>query len=115
MAQPSDEEAQRLIEDLENASRKLGLYADQIVVGVPSLPGHVPGDPDEEEKVVVVANFTIGDVAWSDRVQNPQADETDMEFRKMAVDLEKDQFEAKRAEIERRLKEGKPIFDEGDE
>jgi hypothetical protein len=110
MNQPSDEEAQRLMEELENSARKLGLYADNLAIGVPM------GGPnlDDEERMVVVGQFTIGDIAWSDRVQNPQADETDMEFRKMAVDLEKDAFEAKRLEIERKLKEGKPIFGDDD-
>lgn len=112
MDQPSDEEARKLMEELENAARRIGLYAENIAIGVP-IGG--PNIPEGEEQMVLVAQFTLGDIAFSDRVQNPQADETDMEFRKMAVDLEKDQFEAKRQEIERKLKEGKPIFGEDDD
>lgn len=112
--EPNEEDAQRLMEELENAARKLGLYAENLAIGVPS-GGPYASLLGDGEKVVVVAQFTVGDIAWSDRVQNPQQEDADMEFRKMAVDLEKDAFEAKRAELERKLKEGKPIFGDEDD
>lgn len=97
-------------DELENAARKVGLYLrDAGLTMVPNLHGDVAMEP------ALIANFTVGDQAWSDRVQNPEQNSTEAEFRKMAVEMEKDKFEETRAELERRLREGKDLLGSDDD
>lgn len=98
-------------EAVENAARKIGLYVQDM--GLAHAPRH--GGPVDEElgdNPVMVGLFTIGDVAFSDRVLNPETDSIDKEFRQMTVVAEKEQFDDLRDSLEKRLKEGKGIFDE---
>lgn len=97
------------IEEVEDGARKVGLYMRE---------GGMTLGPDFETQSlqpVMVLNFSVGDVAWSDRVQNPAQDTTESEFKKMAVQMEKDKFEEMREEMERRLREGKGVFEEGED
>lgn len=97
-------------DELENAARKVGLYIRD--AGLTMIPTH---DITSPLAPALVANFTVGDQAWGDRVQNPDKNSTEAEFRKMAVEMEKDKFEETKAELERRLREGKDILGgEGD-
>lgn len=98
-------------DELEAAGRKVGLYIRDAGLTMIPMPH---GAPDMEINPAMVVNFTVGDQAWSDRIQNPEQDSTETEFRKMAVEMEKDKFEETRADLERRLREGKNILG-GDE
>lgn len=98
-------------EGLEEAGRKVGLYVRDVSIAM--APSHPGADPAP----VMVANFTIGDVAWSDRIQNYDQYTTEGEFRKLAVQMDKEKFEEMRIEMERKLKEGNPldVFEAEDE
>lgn len=91
---------------LESAARKVGLYIRD--AGLTMVP--TPTDTGMEMRPVMIGNFSVGDQAWSDRVQNPEQDSTETEFRKMAVETEKEKFEETRAELERRMREGKDLL-----
>lgn len=96
---------------LESAARKVGLYIRD--VGLTMGPVHT--DEGIQVQPVMVGNFTVGDQAWSARVQNPEQDTTETEFRKMAVEMEKDKFEETRAELERRMREGRDLLGDAEE
>ena len=74
---------QTLLEDSKNAFEKIGLYAISSNVGAVPLPGAEEEVMDEDAEVedlmnsgkadfYVVMTMEIGDVAWSDRVLDPQ-------------------------------------------
>jgi hypothetical protein len=98
-------------DQVENAARKVGLYLQD--AGMTMAP--VPTDTGFEMQAVMVANFQVGDQAWSDRVQNWESYTTDAEFRKLAVQATGEKFEEMKAEMERKLREGKGIFEDPDE
>lgn len=94
------------MEVVEDVARKMGLYVRD--AGMTVMPDFASGGP----RKAFVANFTVGDVAWSDRVQNPAQDATESEFRQLAAQAEREKFEEMKAEMERKLAEGKGIFDD---
>lgn len=65
------EKARAAAEKLEDAARQIGLYLKITDYGI------VEGE-DGSPQVAIIANFLIGDLAWSDRVQDPAA-EADMD------------------------------------
>jgi hypothetical protein len=91
--------------DIEDIARRNGLYARD--AGLAIAPDFESGST----RPVIVANFSVGDAAWSDRVQNPKQDTTESEFRQLAAQAERERFEEMKAEMERKLREGKGIFD----
>lgn len=96
------------VDDVEEAGRKTGLYVRDIGLSMAPMPDGI--------EPVMVANFTIGEVAWSDRVQNAEQYTTEAEFRKMSVQMDKDKFEETKAELERRLAAGEdPLAQEDDD
>lgn len=72
----------KTMESLEQAARKIGLYVESAGTGV------VPG----QDVNLLVVTFTLGEVAFSDRVQNPDKDAAESEFRTMAVQTEEEIF-----------------------
>lgn len=114
---PSDDEFIRKFDELfrskidgvEEAGRKVGLYVRDIGLSAAPNPATMGIEP------VMVANFTVGDLAWSDRVQNAEQYTTEAEFRKMAVQTEKEKFEETKAELERRLREGEDLLGQEDD
>lgn len=76
----------RVVEELE----KIGLYADGEV--------HVEG---HGEHLALIGNFRIGDIAFSQRVQNPQQDAFDDQFRAIETDNLYDQADDIRNEFKR--------------
>lgn len=56
-------------DQLEVATRKIGLYAQNLQIGAAADP--LTGEPING---VILGSFLIGDLAYSDRVQNPQAE-----------------------------------------
>lgn len=83
---------------LEDEARKVGLYAQNVRMAV----------TEGAEHMVLIADFLIGDVAWSDRVQNPDMDETKDEFSKIESELTKDRFVELQEEMRRRVEQGLP-------
>lgn len=80
-----------LTEDLADELRKLGVYIDAARVV-----------PDPEGRLILVLDGLIGDQAFSDRVQDPQADSIDDQFRRMQVEGDQASFAAAREEFVRR-------------
>lgn len=80
-----------IVAKLEEAGKKCGLYLSVAHLVVPD-----PNDPEipEDAPSVVTAAFDVGNLAFSSRVLDPATEETNKEFRGMAVDYHRD--EAKR-------------------
>lgn len=92
------------IPQIEEAARKVGLYLEQ--AGVVEV---APGDRR------VMARFTIGAVAWSPRVQDPENDDVERRFGEVAAQLTNDEFLDVRLRMERNLAAGRDALDDGDE
>jgi hypothetical protein len=54
---------------------------------------------------VLFVTFTVGDLAFSDRVLNPEQADINDEFIHMKTQLEAESFEEYRARLEQRIKE----------
>ncbi len=107
---PNPEEIQKLesrIEPLEDAARKIGCYLDRAVVT--TIPG--PFGP----RLAVVAEFSLGKVAFTGRVQDPEQEQIDRVFSEMTFGFGSDEFLDANARVERNLAAGRQAFDDGDE
>jgi hypothetical protein len=84
--------AREAAEKLGELAHGLGLHIQQTDFGVTEGP--------DGPQVVVAANFLIGELAWSDRVQNPEAEvDTDV-----LADLETQIMRDKAAELRERMR-----------
>lgn len=90
--------------EFEDKARPLGLYLE----GHPQV-ALVPQPPHGQPEIALVANFQIGRVAFSDRVQNPPKAEVDDTVRKMDITLKDDQFLDERQRIQEGLAAGKTL------
>lgn len=88
-------------DDIEEALRPLGMYLEGLQL---ILSNSGP---------VVVAQVMLGDVAFSDRVQNPAAYSVDSEFREMMAAQGADSFLDVRNQIQRNIAEGRNPLDNG--
>jgi hypothetical protein len=95
MHQPDekDEELYRkLAEKLEAGARKIGLYVRDFGIAT-----HNPADPDSPP--VAIAAFLVGDVALSDRVQDPGKEDINKEVHRMGTQLQQEEFETLRERL----------------
>lgn len=106
-----------LIESLTKRAEKSGLYLSNVTVAAsdPEVAERIAQDPSlmaqmlrDGEQFLLVSSFTVGDIAWSDKVQNPDAAASDKEFRAMVTDAPLENFE----QIKKDLQAGKPLFDD---
>ena len=97
--------------ELEDVARPLGLYAAAHMI-VPATIGHPAGGGGPVPALSV--QFDIGEVAFSDRVQNPDAAAVNQTFREIEADAAVDDYLDTRARIERNLAAGRDAFDDGD-
>lgn len=89
-------EFEAVVEDLANKAKHLGLYVISSTVATDNAD--LVGDDEEEfdkhpdvKKLIesgeasfaLMVQFTVGDMAFDTRVQNPTQHEQDMEFRRM--------------------------------
>lgn len=81
-------------EELEVAAHKIGLHATSITMGQ-ALDPHT-GQPGQ---LVLMGQFQIGELAFSDRVQDPEGAAHNDEFARMQHDMTPD-TEATRASLE---------------
>lgn len=87
--------------------RRLGLYVehtDRTVVDGPMGPVQV-----------MLVEATIGDVAFTDRVIEPERDATDIAFRELEAAMLTDTFLDEREQIKRNIAAGRDPLDNGDE
>lgn len=87
----TEEQLGGLIERFENETRKIGLYLKHAGLHVdPSSPD----EPSERQDPKLVMIFGIGSVAFSSRVQDPEQDEINDEFRRIASSSIDDDIES---------------------
>ena len=87
--QPSPEQishATEMVEALEAVATKLGLY---------QIGAKLAVNPQEDGplRMLIIADFVPGEVAWSDRVQAPDDHATDEAFRDIERGIEEAEFE----------------------
>lgn len=97
--------------DIESACRKIGLY----VMDVGLAPNPHQGHSMDPLPPVMVVNFTIGDIAFSDRVQNPVEGRMDAEFKTIENQMAKQNFEELRDKLAKALEEGRDPLETDDE
>lgn len=99
----SDERIPQALEQLEKIARGLGLYVDQVNLGV-------VGDRE-----LIAVEFLIGDLAFSDVVQNPMQEDVDQAVALMSAQMHADEGLELRARIQRALDEGRNPLELEDE
>lgn len=92
--------AKAAFEQVEDRARQMGLYYDN---------AHAMMLPDGE--LVLMVDFILGDVAFTDRVQNPDRYATDNMVGIMEKQYQGDEFLAQRERIRKALAEGKDAVD----
>lgn len=92
-------------DELEAVARKLGLYLNSAAI--------VPLPPDGT-KVGLIADFLIGDVAFTQRIQDPEQEQIDRMFYDMTSGIGNDDFLDKQAQVKKNVAEGRHPFDNGD-
>lgn len=88
---PNEEYYEKLapvIEKLQEEARKIGLYVSAAFLQPD--PMTIPGEKTEPR---IIVTFAVGDVAFSDRVQNPEQDEVEDQFRGIEHGMVRDQVE----------------------
>ena len=94
------------IHELEDGARQIGLYLEEAGVL----------QHGETGQHAIFANFNIGKVAFSDRVQHPEKYTVDSEFKNIATDMARDDFLDARTKIAVALEKGEdPFASEDDE
>jgi hypothetical protein len=86
-----------LVEQIEARCQKVGLYTRAITVH----PDPNSTDMRHPERFVIIGHFTLGDLAFAPRVQNPEQAQVDDEFRGMQMDAEEAEWEELRKRHER--------------
>lgn len=89
--------AKAALDELEDDARKIGLYVDS---------AHVMPDPQGSGEMVFMVDFMLGDVAFSDRVQNPEQYGSDQILRGMEAGMQRSDFEETREKMIESLKNG---------
>lgn len=93
---------EQVAEAISTSLRSVGLHAVNVQFG------HNDGDPDNK---FIVGSFLIGDLALSDRVQNPAAEGDKDEFTEISQTLLDDRIE----EIRRSVQEANEQEDNDDQ
>lgn len=96
---------------LEDEARKLGLYVDDHQIS--SVHTHVGGAC--ADRAGLVAQFSIGDLAFSKRVQDPAGYDFDQSFRELELDAQTDEWLDARARIQKNIAAGRDALDDGDD
>jgi len=107
--EPEDPWARALSEispEIESKLRKIGVYVIDVGLAPNPHQAHTP----EPLPPVFVINATIGDVAWSERVQNPVENRMGVEFRKLEQQMQVQQFEDLQERMRKAVEEGRDPF-----
>lgn len=115
------EEIKELVSKLEDATRKIGLYLEDVAVASPDQTTALNALTNKEAlteavtsgeaSLILVGTFAIGDIAFSKRTLDPEQHKVDDEAR-MLLPKPEDEL---RDKIKKALEEGKDIFDLGEE
>jgi len=113
--QPLPEELADLLDEVTKRSEKFGLYLKDTLIGavdrdiataIAEGKTTVKQAVMEGASISILATFAIGDVAWSDRIQDPDGFKVDQEFKTIMPTED----ELIKDELIRKLREGKDIF-----
>lgn len=99
--------ARAALDRLEDKARQMGLYVDSAHVLLMPVP------QASEPEMVFAVNFTLGDIAFSDRVQNPDKHATDSMIRTLEMQMRSDDFLEQRTKIQENIAAGRDPFDDG--
>lgn len=103
--QPDDAENElyrEVMSKVEIAGREVGLYLDKVHIGVHMPDTETTGPYEPGQDFLVMAEFKVGDLAFSPRVLNPASENTNTVVRGMDVDIHKETVE----EVRKRLQDG---------
>ena len=93
-----------LSDEIERRLEKLGVYVRNTAFNVPQDDeGRSIGDPFFE------VTGLIGSIAWQARVQDPEQDKMDDEFRGLASDVTEQQFQEIRRQAQKRRARGESL------
>lgn len=117
-----DAEFSKIVEDLGKRMEKIGLYMRDVMLATSEMDEEMSSKMGDsaavkamiesgEAKFAIMAVFTIGDLAFSDRIQHPELYKEETEFRKIMPS----EAELKAEFIRNRIKQGKPLFAADDE
>lgn len=107
--EPTPEEIEHFkakVTKLEELARKLGLYMDRVTMTDMATPLGT--------RWCIVADFTIGDVAFVKRVQDPEQAKIDKQFKQMTHGMGTDEFLELREQMKKNIEEGRNPLDKGD-
>lgn len=91
---PQMEDAVRTaVERLGERARRCGLHLGSVRVAMPPADG----------PALVIADFSVGDLAFSQRVLDPSGEEDNKTVRAMEVDADLDEWNAARERLRERL------------
>jgi hypothetical protein len=109
--QPTEEDvasAREKADLLKDAAQKLGLYLQNADLGTAS-------GPDGSLRMVVIGTFSTGDITFTDRVLRPEEADINDEFIALKTQLDDQEFEEYRANLERKMKGGDDADEHGDD
>jgi hypothetical protein len=85
-------------ERLDTALRRTGLYVEHRYY------------LDHEGGRYLIVDAILGDVAFSDRIQKPEAASDKRAVKEMDIEMRRTDFADTKAELRRRIAEGKPLM-----
>lgn len=100
----SQQEFEDMANEVTDRLRKMGLYVDEVAMG----------EAQEFGSPFLIAVATVGDLAFSDRVLNPEQERFNDEFRNIQVEENSASFDAMRERMKRNIEEGRDPLDDGE-
>ena len=82
-----------VMEKLQEETRKMGLYVSTAVLHQEPVHDPALAAAGEKPQTKLIVSFTLGDIAFSDRIQNPEKDQVEDQFREIEHGTIRDQVE----------------------
>lgn len=112
--EPPEDDIREYAEKLEKVADHLGLYMQGFAVGALPNHDHNPFEDEEPEAhMLLLATFAVGEVAFSDRIMNPEKYDEDGKFREITIDA--DPLEVSFEELKRHYLGKEKMRDEEEE
>lgn len=103
-------ELQRRFEAVDDELRKLGIYVNSAILMVMVNPNAPLGA--NPMVTILQVEASIGKVAFAPRVQHPESESIELEFRNLEQSYQNDEFLDQRNRIAQALAEGRDPFSE---
>lgn len=97
--EPTEEEyarAREAAEEMGKIAQKLGLYQQDYTLGTAT-------GSDGELRLIIISTMTAGEIAFTDRILNPEESDINDEFVNMKTELERQEFDEYRETLRRRV------------